>query len=43
MDALKESLARRPPPGKKPPAKIDRPVASVKAERIEKKAQAGRK
>jgi DNA end-binding protein Ku len=43
MDALKESLARRPAPGKKPPAKIERPVAPAKAERLEKKAQAGRK
>ena len=25
MDALKESLARRPAPGKKPPAKVERP------------------
>jgi hypothetical protein len=44
MDALKESLARRPTPGKKPPAKVERPAAaSAKVERIEKKAQAGRK
>jgi DNA end-binding protein Ku len=42
MDALKESLARRPAPGKKPPAKVERPAAA-KAERAEKKAQAGRK
>src|SRR5215831_13112331 len=45
MDALKESLARRPAPGKKPPAKVDHPAAAIgaKVERIEKKAQAGRK
>jgi hypothetical protein len=44
MDALKESLARRPAPGKKPPAKIERPVAApAKAERSERKAQGGRK
>jgi DNA end-binding protein Ku len=44
MDALKESLARRPAPGKKPPAKVERPAAaSAKVERIEKKAQAGRR
>jgi DNA end-binding protein Ku len=45
MDALKESLARRPAPGKKPPVKVERPAAaaSAKVERIEKKAQAGRK
>jgi len=45
MDALKESLARKPVPGKKPPAKVERPaaVAPSKVERIEKKAQAGRK
>jgi len=45
MDALKESLARKPAPGKKPPAKVDRPAAATgaKVERIEKKAQAGRK
>ena len=43
MDALKESLARRPAPGKKPPAKVERPTAAAKAERVEKKAQAGRK
>jgi non-homologous end joining protein Ku len=43
MDALKESLAR-PAPGKKPPAKVERPgAAPAKVERIEKKAQAGRK
>ena len=45
MDALKESLARRPAPGKKPPAKAERPAAGApaKAERAERKAQAGRK
>jgi DNA end-binding protein Ku len=45
MDALKESLARKPVPGKKPPAKVERPAAAAasKVERIEKKAQAGRK
>ena len=45
MDALKESLARKPAPGKKPPAKVERPAAasSAKVERIEKKVQAGRK
>ena len=44
MDALKESLARRRAPGKKPPAKVERPAAaSAKVERIEKKAQAGRR
>jgi DNA end-binding protein Ku len=45
MAALKESLARRPAPGKKPPTKVERPVApaSAKVERAEKKAQAGRK
>ena len=45
MDALKESLARRPAPGKKPPAKVERPAtpAPAKLERAEKKAQAGRK
>jgi DNA end-binding protein Ku len=45
MDALKESLARRPAPGKKPPAKVERPAAAAaaKAERAEKRAQAGRK
>jgi hypothetical protein len=45
MDALKESLARRPVPGKKPPAKVERPAttAPAKLERAEKKAQAGRK
>ena len=29
MDALKESLARRPAPGKKPPAKVERPAAAA--------------
>jgi DNA end-binding protein Ku len=44
MDALKESLARRPAPGKKPPAKVERPnAASAKVERVEKKAQTGRR
>jgi DNA end-binding protein Ku len=44
MDALKESLARRPAPGKKPPAKIDRAVVPAKAaDRGERKAQGGRK
>jgi DNA end-binding protein Ku len=45
MDALKESLARRPVPGKKPPTKVERPAAptSAKVERAEKKVQAGRK
>ena len=45
MDALKESLARRPAPGKKPPTKVERPVAAApaKVERAEKKAQGGRK
>jgi DNA end-binding protein Ku len=45
MDALKESLARRPGPGKKPPAKVERPAAAApaKPERVEKKAQASRK
>jgi DNA end-binding protein Ku len=47
MEALKESLARRPAPGKKPPAKVERPAASTapaaKADRPERKAQAGRK
>jgi DNA end-binding protein Ku len=46
MDALKESLARRPVPGKKPPAKVGRApaaAASAKAERAERKAQASRK
>ena len=45
MDALKESLARRPAPGKKPPTKVERPVATApaKVERAEKKAQGGRK
>jgi DNA end-binding protein Ku len=43
MDALKESLAR-PAPGKKPPAKVERSAGGpAKLERIEKKAQAGRK
>ncbi len=41
MDALKESLARRSAPGKKPPAKIDR--AAGPADRAERKAQGGRK
>jgi DNA end-binding protein Ku len=44
MDALKESLARRPAPAKKPPAKVERPTAApAKVERVEKRAQAGRK
>jgi hypothetical protein len=43
MDALKESLARRPAPGKKPPAKVERPPTPAKLERAERKAQAGRK
>jgi DNA end-binding protein Ku len=44
MDALKESLARRPAPGKKPPAKVERPTAApARIERAEKKAQGGRK
>jgi DNA end-binding protein Ku len=44
MDALKESLARRPAPGKKPPAKVERPTAPpARIERAEKKAQGGRK
>ena len=45
MDALKESLARRPAPGKKPPTKVERPAAAApaKVERVEKKAQGGRK
>ena len=43
MDALKESLARKSAPGKKPPAKVERPAATAKPERIEKKAQGGRK
>jgi hypothetical protein len=45
MDALKESLARRPAPAKKPPVKVERSAAaaSARAERPEKKAQAGRK
>jgi len=42
MDALKESLARRPAPAKKPPAKVERPAAGV-AKVAEKKVQAGRK
>ena len=45
MDALKQSLARRPAPAKKPPVKVERPAAAAPArvERAEKKAQAGRK
>jgi DNA end-binding protein Ku len=45
MDALKESLARRPAPARKPPAKVERPAAAApsRAERAEKKAQAGRR
>ena len=44
MDALKESLARRPALAKKPPAKVERPAAApAKVERAEKRAQAGRK
>jgi non-homologous end joining protein Ku len=46
MDALKESLARRPPAAKKPPAKVDRAASSpaaAKAERAERKAQGGRR
>lgn len=45
MDALRESLARRPAPAKKPPAKVERPAAAAapKPERAERKAQAGRK
>src|SRR6185295_18314111 len=45
MDALKESLARRPAPGKKPPTKVERPAAAAptRVERVEKKAQGGRK
>jgi DNA end-binding protein Ku len=45
MDALKESLARRPALGKKPPAKVERSAAAAgaKPDRTEKKAQAGRK
>ena len=42
MDALKESLARRPDLGKKPPAKIGRVAADATA-RPERKAQGGRK
>jgi hypothetical protein len=43
MDALKESLGRRPTPAKKPPAKVERPAAAAaKAERPERKAQSGR-
>ena len=44
MDALKESLARRPAPAKKPPTKVERRApAPAKAERAEKKAQGGRR
>jgi DNA end-binding protein Ku len=48
MDALKESLGRRPAPGKKPPAKVERPAAAAREgaarpARAERKAQAGRK
>src|SRR5262245_20871417 len=45
MDALKESLARRPELGKKPPTKVERSAAAApaKPERLEKKAQAARK
>jgi len=43
MDALKESLARKPAPGKKPPAKVERLTATAKPDRVEKKAQGGRK
>ncbi len=36
MDALKQSLARRPAPGKKPPTKVERPAAAApaKVERV---------
>jgi DNA end-binding protein Ku len=47
MDALKESLARRPAAAKKPPAKVDRPPAAVpaapRADRPERRAQGGRR
>jgi len=45
MDALKESLARRPESAKKPPAKVERPAAAAaaKPERAERRAQGGRK
>ena len=44
MDALKESLARRRTPEKKPPAKARGPAAvPAKAERPARRAQAGRK
>jgi DNA end-binding protein Ku len=42
MDALKESLAKRVPDDKKPPAKVAR-RAEAKAEPAPRKAQAGRK
>ena len=44
MDALKQSLARRPAPAKKPPVKVERPAAAAaRSSASEKKAQAGRK
>jgi DNA end-binding protein Ku len=43
MEALKESLARRPAPDKKPPAKAPAPAASAAPARPAKRAQSGRK